>query len=118
METKEKIKEETKTWITTDPDNLQFRTEKGSTFKEFNRNKYPKIFEIYKGKTDRDLKPIWNIDKYWIEEHIDWKEHSLTDILTVVLVYENSLDDFIIKHKNDSESMLEEYIFEYYSGLY
>jgi len=105
-------------WITTDPDNLQFKTRKGYIFKEFNRKTYPEIFKTYASKSDKDLIPIWNENKYWIVETIDLSEYSLSDILTIVLNYENGLDDFILKYKNNSEDILAEFIFENENGLY
>lgn len=105
-------------WITTDPDNLQFRLTRGYTFKEFDRVNYPEIFEIYKGKSDRDLKPIWDIEKYWIEETINISSYTFSEILTIITAYYNGLDDLILCYKNNSENIIAECIFEYENGLY
>ena len=63
-------------WITTDPDNLQFRKVSTFTFKEFNRKEYPELFKKYVNTSDRDLKPIWDIKKYWIEDTIDLLDYT------------------------------------------
>lgn len=114
-------------WICTDPDNLQFVIHRinHSEFKEFNRVKYPLLFERFIKESNYDILdlviPELLSTDLFVHSYIYENNYHYSDIKNIVDTYGYILnDDFILNgySKEDSIHLIRECIFEQTNGLY
>lgn len=111
-------------WITTDPDNYQFR-KKGDdkrviTFKEFNVRNYnvDELLNFNQDNKQKFLDEYWNNPDYWIEKTIHLDNYTKEQAWNHVSGYYSSEEFEDMWNSTHDLDIIAECIFEQESGLY